>query len=233
LGISDILTKPGLINTDFNDVRTTMEGKGAAIMGIGEASGKNRAEAAATAAINNPLLEDSRIDGAKNVLVNITGAENIALSEIEQVMDIITGSADQDALIKYGTVIDSDVEDSISVTVIATGFTQPSIMAAEAGREAQTNKKLVDFPYDEYFAVTRPALTKNPAGASDMPDAHVPAEAASAGGPVTLETPAYTRNKKIVLNDTAFPRRESLQAGSVSKGMAGSAQMRQQEFIWK
>jgi cell division protein FtsZ len=233
LGISDILTKPGLINTDFNDVRTTMEGKGAAIMGIGEASGKNRAEAAATAAINNPLLEDSRIDGAKNVLVNITGAENLALSEIEQVMDIITGSADQDALIKYGTVIDPETEDTISVTVIATGFTQPSVMAAEAERDVQTGGKSGYVDYNEFVTVTKNALTKNVAGANDIPDAAPQSEAAFAGRPANLETPAYLRNKKIILSDTAFPRRESPQRESVPKGGTGSTQMRQQEFTWK
>ncbi len=121
-GISDLITNPGLINIDFADVKTTMEGQGDAIMGIGTGSGDNRAVDAATDAINNPLLEDSHIEGANHILINITGNEDMTLLEIEEIVKIVTANADPEALIIYGTATDNSLEDKISVTVIATGF---------------------------------------------------------------------------------------------------------------
>lgn len=124
-GISDVITKPGLINLDFNDVRTTMEGKGDAIMGIGIGSGDNRATDSASQAIDNPLLEDSRIDGAKNILINITSGEDFSLLEVGEVANIVKAAADPDVHVIYGHVIDPAMEGDVSVTVIATGFNDP------------------------------------------------------------------------------------------------------------
>lgn len=121
-GISDVITKPGLINLDFNDVRTTMEGKGDAIMGIGIGSGDNRATDAASQAIDNPLLEDSRIDGAKNILINITSGEDFSLMEVGEIANIVKAAADPDVHVIYGHVIDPAMEGNVSVTVVATGF---------------------------------------------------------------------------------------------------------------
>ncbi len=121
-GISDLITVPGIINIDFADVKTTMEGQGDAIMGIGLGEGDNRAVDAATDAINNPLLEDSHIEGANHILINITGNEDMTLMEVEEIVKIVTANADPDALIIYGTAIDNSMGDRISVTVIATGF---------------------------------------------------------------------------------------------------------------
>ncbi len=121
-GISDLITVPGIINIDFADVKTTMEGQGDAIMGIGTGEGDNRAVDAATNAINNPLLEDSHIEGANHILINITGSEDMTLMEIEEIVKIVTANADPDALIIYGTATDNTLGDRISVTVIATGF---------------------------------------------------------------------------------------------------------------
>jgi len=121
-GISDLITVPGIINIDFADVKTTMEGQGDAIMGIGTGEGDNRAVDAATNAINNPLLEDSHIESANHILINITGNEDMTLLEIEEIVKIVTANADPDALIIYGTATDNTLGDSISVTVIATGF---------------------------------------------------------------------------------------------------------------
>ncbi len=121
-GITDLITKPGIINTDFADVKTTMAGKGDAIMGFARASGEHRAIDAATAAINNPILEDSRIEGAKNLLINVTGDETMTLLEVEEIAKIITATADSDALIITGTAIDSSLQDELCVSVIATGF---------------------------------------------------------------------------------------------------------------
>lgn len=127
-GISDLITVPGIINIDFADVKTTMEGQGDAIMGIGIGEGDNRAVDAATDAINNPLLEDSHIEGANHILINITGNEDMTLMEVEEIVKIVTANADSEALIIYGTAIDNTMGDRISVTVIATGFISTSYM---------------------------------------------------------------------------------------------------------
>jgi cell division protein FtsZ len=125
-GISDLITQAGDINIDFADVRTIMKGKGDAIMGIGIGTGANRAVDAATNAINNPLLEDANIEGAKGLLVNVSGGSNFALNEYQEVMDIITANADDDALIIAGTGVDERLGEELRVTVIATGFYQSS-----------------------------------------------------------------------------------------------------------
>ena len=121
-GISDLITESGDINIDFADVRTVMNGNGDAIMGMGVGSGMNRAVDAATNAINNPLLEDTNIEGAKSLLVNVTGGKNFSLVEFEEVMAIITTNVDDDAQIISGTTVDSSLGDDLRVTVIATNF---------------------------------------------------------------------------------------------------------------
>lgn len=121
-GISDLITNPGIVNIDFADVKTTMDGKGDAIMGVGTGSGDNRAVDAATEAINNPLLEDSHIEGATHILIYITGNEDVTLHEVQEIVKIVTANADPNALIIYGNAVDNSLEDKISVTVIATGF---------------------------------------------------------------------------------------------------------------
>lgn len=120
-GISDLITVPGLINLDFADVKTIMVDTGSALMGIGRASGENRAVEAARMAISSPLLETS-IDGAKGVLLNITGGSNLGLFEVNEAAAIIAEAADPDANIIFGAVIDETMEDEVKVTVIATGF---------------------------------------------------------------------------------------------------------------
>src|SRR4030042_1420799 len=121
-GISDLITEPGEINIDFADVRTIMKGNGDALMGIGLGHGDNRAVDAATNAINNPLPEDAKIEGARGILVNVTGGPDFCLSEYEEVLKIITASADSEALVIAGTSINEALEDELRVTVIATGF---------------------------------------------------------------------------------------------------------------
>jgi cell division protein FtsZ len=121
-GISDLITEAGEINIDFADVRTIMKGKGDALMGIGIGSGDNRAVDAATNAINNPLLEDAKIEGAKGILVNVTGGTDLSLSEFEEVLKIITANADHDAIVITGHTLDTSLDEEIKVTVIATGF---------------------------------------------------------------------------------------------------------------
>ena len=123
-GITDLITVPGLINLDFADVRTIMENAGASLMGIGAASGENRATEAARAAISSPLLETS-MSGATGVLLNITGGPDLGLFEIDEAASIIRGAADEDCNVIFGAVIDENAGDSLRVTVIATGFDGP------------------------------------------------------------------------------------------------------------
>jgi cell division protein FtsZ len=120
-GITDLITVPGLINLDFADVRTIMRDAGSALMGIGVASGENRAAEAARAAISSPLLEAS-VEGATGILLNITAGEDLGLFEVNEAAEIIGSAADQDANIIFGAVIDEALGDQVRVTVIATGF---------------------------------------------------------------------------------------------------------------
>jgi cell division protein FtsZ len=120
-GISDLITTHGVVNADFADIRTIMQDAGTAMMGIGRASGENRAELAAKAAVNSPLL-DMTIDGAQGVLFNITGSADLGMFEIDEAAKVITKNVDPDARVKFGTVIDETMGDEIRITVIATGF---------------------------------------------------------------------------------------------------------------
>ncbi len=120
-GITSLITTPGLINTDFADVKMILSNAGSALMGIGQASGDERAMSAAKAAISSPLLE-SAIDGARGVLLNITGPSSMGLFEMNAAAEIIHGVAHQDANIIFGTVIDDEMGDEVRVTVIAAGF---------------------------------------------------------------------------------------------------------------
>jgi cell division protein FtsZ len=122
-GISELVTVPGLINVDFADVKTIMSNTGSALMGIGVASGENRAVDAAKAAVDSPLLEVG-IDGAKGILFTITGSPDLTMYEVNEAARIITASADPNAKIIFGAVIDEAMKDQLKVTVIATGFAQ-------------------------------------------------------------------------------------------------------------
>ncbi|HEY0172120.1 MAG TPA: cell division protein FtsZ [Pyrinomonadaceae bacterium] len=121
-GISDLITVPGLINLDFADVKAIMSGMGLALMGAGRASGPNRAVEATQQAISSPLLEEATIQGAKGVLINITGGMDLTLYEVNEASSIIRESADDDANIIFGAVIDESLRDEMKITVIATGF---------------------------------------------------------------------------------------------------------------
>jgi cell division protein FtsZ len=120
-GITDLITVPGLVNLDFADVRTIMREAGSALMGIGTASGENRAAEAARAAVSSPLLETA-IDGATGILLNITGGPDIGLFEVNEAAEVVTSAADQNANVIFGAVIDDAMGEDIRVTVIAAGF---------------------------------------------------------------------------------------------------------------
>ena len=120
-GITDLITVPGIVNLDFADVRTIMRDAGSALMGIGSASGENRAAEAARTAVSSPLLEQS-VDGATGILLNITGGADLGLFEVNEAAEVVTGAADQNANVIFGAVIDDALGDEVRVTVIATGF---------------------------------------------------------------------------------------------------------------
>jgi cell division protein FtsZ len=150
-GISDLITVPGLINLDFADVKAIMAGMGLALMGAGRASGPNRAVEATQQAISSPLLEEATIQGAKGVLINITGGMDLTLYEVNEASSIIRESADDDANIIFGAVIDESLHDEMKITVIATGFdkdmsevgtTTHATAAGQPGRYAQTSSDL-------------------------------------------------------------------------------------------
>ena len=121
-GISDIITIPGIINRDFADVKTIMAGMGYAVMGTATASGEGRATAAAQAAIASPLLEAGAIDGARGILINVTGSSSLRLAEVNEASTIIQSAAHEDANIIFGAVLDEKMKDEVKITVIATGF---------------------------------------------------------------------------------------------------------------
>lgn len=161
-GISELITEPGEINIDFADVRTVMKGKGDAIMGIGLGEGANRAVDAARQAINNPLLENAKIDGAKSVLVNLTASDGLTLQEYQDVVEMITENCDQDALIIAGQAYNPDLGDKVKVTVVATGFERESVNVDIP--EFEKPKKR----FDQFInsAESRPAQQPSPAASS-------------------------------------------------------------------
>jgi cell division protein FtsZ len=138
-GISDLIAVPGLINLDFADVKTIMTERGSALMGIGIASGENRAAEAARKAISSPLLETS-IEGARGVLMNITGGANLSLYEVNEAADIVSSAADPDVNMIFGAVINEELKNEIIVTVIATGFEENQQNAARRA-QAATNMR--------------------------------------------------------------------------------------------
>ena len=151
-GISDVITVQGDINIDFADVKTIMKDMGDALMGVGMGNGDGRAEMAASAAIENPLLEDSSINGAKKILVNVTGGEDVAMVEYEEVFNYIGRNADPDAFIINGQATDPAMGDRIQVTVIATGFIKDTVRIGRKNGEGDTSRaEKSDFMDSEEF----------------------------------------------------------------------------------
>jgi cell division protein FtsZ len=148
-GISDLILVPGLINLDFADVKAIMARMGMAIMGTGIATGENRARVAATAAVSSPLLEDASVQGARGVIINVTGGPDLTLAEVSEASDIVYNAAHEDANIIFGAVVDPSMEGQVKITVIATGFDHnraarrdkdtPTDMSAYAAATARTH----------------------------------------------------------------------------------------------
>jgi len=184
-GISDIITVPGLINLDFADVRAVMKDMGQAVMGTGIGEGENRALEAAQRAVSNPLLEDSSIEGAKGVIVNITGGSDLSLAEASDATALITKVADPEANVIYGIVTDESMGQAVKVTVIATGFVR-------GARKAPTT------PVDLANYVG-PAAAQTPPLPSPLADAFYRKtpnpKAAAGGGRLDLDVPAFLRKQ--------------------------------------
>jgi cell division protein FtsZ len=146
-GISDIITIPGIINRDFADVKTIMARMGYAVMGTATANGQNRATEAAKRSIASPLLEAGAIDGARGILINITGSASLKLAEVQQACTIIQSAAHEDANIIFGAVMDEKMKDSVKITVIATGFREvPARQSERRSSFSTAHDDSMDFP---------------------------------------------------------------------------------------
>ena len=168
-GISDLITVPGLINLDFADVKTIMAGMGMALMGAGRASGENRAVEATQQAISSPLLEEATIQGARGVLINITGGPDLTLFEVNAASTIIREAADEDANIIFGAVIDESMHGEMRITVIATGFGHESSIAASVAANVvmpSTPPRYVQRPVDD---TPRPMMNHGRSDDLDVP----------------------------------------------------------------
>jgi cell division protein FtsZ len=201
-GISDLILVPGLINLDFADIKTIMSRMGLAIMGTGIASGENRARMAATAAVSSPLLEDASVEGARGVIINITGGPDMRLSEVSEASDIVYNAAHEDANIIFGAVVDPRMEGQVKITVIATGFDRarafsstaahatPVDLTAYAPARVQVEERLVANGSSRIIA-RRPLL--------DLPSAAPRGQAAAAASTDAmddaspLDVPAFLR----------------------------------------
>ncbi|MCE4043779.1 cell division protein FtsZ [Lysinibacillus fusiformis] len=187
-GISDLIATPGLINLDFADVKTIMSNKGSALMGIGIATGENRASEAAKKAISSPLLESS-IDGAKGVLMNITGGSNLSLFEVQEAADIVASASDEEVNMIFGSVINENLKDEIIVTVIATGFSEEALQQQRHTVKPSLNMNRQSAPQQQapireqrqemHVQQEQPRQTQQHYAQDDM-----------------LEVPAFLRNRK-------------------------------------
>ena len=218
-GISDIITMNGLVNIDFADVRSTMAEQGDALMGVGIGSGENRAVDAATNAINNPLLEDSHIEGATHILVSMCASEMLTTAEVSDIMEIVTANAHPDVETIHGITIDESMEDKISVTVIATGFADDELTQIKdnstAGNTAAAHESSgTGFSSDDFISASdwgkmqkrkQPTLpdvglqntvpqaaTRSESSVKQKPVINVPLPTAN----TDLDIPTFLRNKK-------------------------------------
>ncbi|WP_377889341.1 cell division protein FtsZ [Alkalihalobacillus sp. R86527] len=182
-GISDLIAVPGLINLDFADVKTIMTERGSALMGIGIATGENRASEAAKKAISSPLLETS-IDGAKGVLMNITGGSNLSLYEVNEAADIVSSASDENVNMIFGSVINEELKDEILVTVIATGFDENENKKKSVPRPSSQSKQgaPIQQPKHEEEETQQPEPSKFGSRVEESNE--------------TLDIPTFLRNRK-------------------------------------
>jgi cell division protein FtsZ len=199
-GIADLITRPGLINVDFADVRTVMAEMGMAMMGTGYARGDDRAVAAAEAAINNPLLEDVNLSGACGILVNVTAGPNLTMREFDEIGQVIHQFASEDATVVVGTALDPELQDDVRVTVVATGLNRNAI------RQPMRREEMA------MATVSRPRIVAR-TGTDDMPADYIqqpsrnPAARAVAEAP--RSKPAQAEPQIDYLDIPAFLRRQA------------------------
>lgn len=201
-GISDLIAVPGLINLDFADVKTIMSEKGSALMGIGIATGENRAAEAAKKAISSPLLETS-VNGAQGVLMNITGGANLSLFEVHEAAEIVSEASDLEVNMIFGSVINENLQDEIVVTVIATGFEDNEDKRARVNPRGQTQQQNASPRRSQQYSQPAPARSRQTpppiTGREDEyteppreRESHSPAEEESDA----LDIPAFLRNRR-------------------------------------
>ncbi len=172
-GIAELITRPGLINVDFADVKTVMSEMGQAMMGTGAATGENRAREAAEAAINSPLLEDIDLAGAKGILVNITAGMSLSIGEFDEVGNTVRDFADDDATVVVGTVIDPELDAELRVTVVATGLGEGRrAREREAGKDESPLRVVAsergDSVIPDYTGMDRPTYVRNSHGSAAL-----------------------------------------------------------------
>jgi cell division protein FtsZ len=189
-GISDLITIPGEINLDFADVRTIMSGMGMALMGTGIAAGPTRAVEAAQRAISSPLLEDATIEGARGILINITGGPDMTLHEVAEASSLVQRTAHAEANIIFGTVIDDEMSDQVKITVIATGFSRELRAAATAQTAAVAAASAT--PARPARDLDTPAFLRRSANPIGMASEAQPA-LTYPGTPDDLDVPAFMR----------------------------------------
>jgi cell division protein FtsZ len=196
-GISEIITTPGLINVDFADVKAIMKGTGSALMGIGTGSGENKAVEAAKMAISSPLLELS-IDGARGILFTITGGSDLTMNEVNEAAKIITNSASEDAKIIFGANIDETMNNSMRVTVIATGFedqsTQPSSLHMSSRKEEEPTQNFFGGGKFVPHFLKKPTLKNEQEEVEEKP-------MKSFAPPKVTSSPLITRDQKAKASD--------------------------------
>lgn len=193
-GISDVITVPGLINVDFADIKAIMKDAGSALMGIGRASGEDRAMEAARNAIDSPLLELS-IKGAKGVLFTVSGSKDLAMHEVNEAAEVITSSIDSNAKVIFGAVIDENLADEVKITVIATGFNAQRA-EREAEKQAEEKPSYVSSPFvkaeEKQKSVTKNIFSKKQAKAAVTDKVELPPKTKEEE---ELEIPAFIRKK--------------------------------------
>jgi cell division protein FtsZ len=208
-GISDLILVPGLINLDFADVRTIMAGMGMAMMGTGVASGETRAIDAARAAISSPLLEGASVDGARGVIINVTGGTDLSLVEVSEASTIIHEAAHEDANIIFGAVVDPRLEGQVKITVIATGFDLVGEGRARPAARVQTPVDLQNYAVRAKSPIAVPdrpstgriAITRRPA-------VDLPLQIAAMGGGEATAVPGEPAEQASPLDVPAFLRRQ-------------------------
>jgi cell division protein FtsZ len=220
-GISDIITIPGIINRDFADVKAIMAGMGYAVMGTATASGDHRTVEAAQRAIASPLLEAGAIDGARGILINITGSNSLKLAEVQQACTIIQNAAHEDANIIFGAVLDEKMKDAVKITVIATGFKEedmrrlrqqenfdPVILSRDASRESSRRFHLSEVSEPDPVFEPEPAFQSEPAPSAFRQTSPPQADVISLDGMRTaapnyqgedLDVPAFLRKRADVM----------------------------------